>query len=49
MPLANSLHLHPTLQVRRGDGRPHPTKQMVVTSEALPGGSSIGWLFKRVG
>ena len=32
-----------------GDGRPHPTKQMVVTSEALPGGSSIGWLFKRVG
>ncbi|MES2175619.1 MAG: heparinase II/III family protein [Pseudomonadota bacterium] len=32
-----------------GDGRPHPTKQLVVTSEALPGGSSIGWLFKRVG
>ncbi|WP_188061943.1 heparinase II/III family protein [Sphingobium sp. KCTC 72723] len=31
------------------DGRPHPTKQLVVTSEALPGGSSIGWLFKRVG
>lgn len=32
-----------------GDGRPHPTRQLVVTSEALPGGSSIGWLFKRVG
>ncbi|MBH1991701.1 MAG: heparinase II/III family protein [Sphingomonadaceae bacterium] len=32
-----------------GDGRPHPAKQLVVTSEALPGGSSIGWLFKRVG
>lgn len=32
-----------------GDGRPHPTKQLVVTGEALPGGSSIGWLFKRVG
>ena len=31
------------------DGRPHPTRQMVVTGEALPGGSSIGWLFKRVG
>ncbi|MCI4590633.1 heparinase II/III family protein [Sphingobium sp. BYY-5] len=32
-----------------GDGRPHPTRQLVVTGEALPGGSSIGWLFKRVG
>lgn len=32
-----------------GDGRPHPTHQLVVTAEALPGGSSIGWLFKRVG
>jgi uncharacterized heparinase superfamily protein len=31
------------------DGRPHPTKQLVVTSEALPGGSNIGWIFKRVG
>ena len=31
------------------DGRPHPTRQLVVTSEALPGGSSIGWLFKRSG
>ncbi|EQB31145.1 heparinase II/III family protein, partial [Sphingobium ummariense] len=31
------------------DGRPHPTRQLVVTAEALPGGSSIGWLFKRVG
>ena len=31
------------------EGRPHPTRQLVVTAEALPGGSSIGWLFKRVG
>ena len=32
-----------------GDGRPHPTRQLVVSAEALPGGSSIGWLFKRMG
>ncbi len=32
-----------------GDGRPHPTRQLVVTAEALPGGASIGWLLKRVG
>ncbi|MET0370880.1 MAG: heparinase II/III family protein [Sphingobium sp.] len=32
-----------------GEGRPHPTRQLVVTAEALPGGSSIGWLLKRVG
>ncbi|MEJ7934257.1 heparinase II/III family protein [Sphingobium sp. AN558] len=32
-----------------GEGRPHPTRQLVVTGEALPGGSSIGWLLKRVG
>ncbi|WP_253342323.1 heparinase II/III family protein [Sphingobium sp. OAS761] len=31
------------------DGRPHPTRQLVVTAEALPGGSSIGWIFKRMG
>lgn len=31
------------------EGRPHPTRQLVVTSEALPGGSSIGWIFKRMG
>lgn len=31
-----------------GDGRPHTTRQLVVTSEALPGGSSIGWLLKRM-
>jgi uncharacterized heparinase superfamily protein len=30
-----------------GDGRPHPTRQLVVTAQALPGGSSFGWLFKR--
>ncbi|HKY81856.1 MAG TPA: heparinase II/III family protein [Sphingobium sp.] len=32
-----------------GDGRPHGTRQLVVTAEALPGGSSVGWLFKRMG
>ncbi|MDX3901293.1 MAG: heparinase II/III family protein [Sphingobium sp.] len=32
-----------------GDGRPHPTRQLVVSAEALPGGASIGWLLKRVG
>ncbi|MDO7835883.1 heparinase II/III family protein [Sphingobium sp. HBC34] len=32
-----------------GDGHPHPTRQLVVTSEALPGGASIGWIFKRMG
>lgn len=32
-----------------GDGRPHPTRQLVVAAEALPGGSTIGWLFKRMG
>lgn len=32
-----------------GHGRPHGCQQLVVTSQAVPGGSSIGWLFKRVG
>lgn len=32
-----------------GDGRPHPTKQLVVTAMAETGGSSLGWLLKRVG
>ncbi|MFC3443005.1 heparinase II/III family protein [Sphingobium rhizovicinum] len=31
------------------NGHPHPAQQLVVTSEALPGGSSIGWIFKRMG
>ncbi|MFK4794502.1 heparinase II/III family protein [Sphingobium sp. ZW T5_29] len=31
------------------EGRPHPTRQLVITGEALPGGSTIGWLFKKVG
>ena len=31
------------------DGRPHGTRQLVVTAETLPGGSTIGWLFKRMG
>lgn len=32
-----------------GDGRPHGTQQLVVSAEASAGGSSIGWLLKRVG
>jgi uncharacterized heparinase superfamily protein len=31
------------------EGRPHGTRQLVITSEALPGGSTIGWLFRKVG
>lgn len=31
-----------------GGGRPHGTRQLVVSAETLPGGSSIGWLFKRM-
>lgn len=45
---AGALTIEDSLWVD-GDGRPHPTKQLVVTGEALPGGSSIGWLFKRMG
>jgi uncharacterized heparinase superfamily protein len=29
-------------------GRPHESRQLVITAEALPGGSTIGWLFKRM-
>ncbi len=32
-----------------GHGRPHACQQLVVSGQAEPGGSSIGWLFKRVG
>jgi uncharacterized heparinase superfamily protein len=32
-----------------GEGRPHPTRQLVVSAQALPGGASIGWLLKRMG
>lgn len=32
-----------------GDGRPHPTEQLVVTGTTPPGGASIGWIFKHVG
>ncbi|KFG88449.1 Heparinase [Sphingobium herbicidovorans NBRC 16415] len=31
------------------EGRPHESRQLVITAEALPGGSTVGWLFKRVG
>jgi uncharacterized heparinase superfamily protein len=45
---AGALTIEDSLWVD-ADGRPHPTRQLVVTGEALPGGSSIGWIFKRVG
>lgn len=32
-----------------GDGRPQPTSQLVVSATAEPGGSSLGWVFRRVG
>ncbi len=32
-----------------GEGRPHPTEQLVVTGNAPAGGASIGWIFKHIG
>lgn len=32
-----------------GEGRPHPTEQLVVTGVAPAGGASIGWIFKHIG
>ncbi len=32
-----------------GEGRPHPTQQLVISGEADGGGTSIGWLLKHVG
>lgn len=32
-----------------GEGRPHPTEQLVVSATAATGGTSIGWLFKHIG
>jgi uncharacterized heparinase superfamily protein len=45
---AGKLTIEDSLWVDAG-GRPHATQQLVVSHEALPGGSSIGWLLKRVG
>lgn len=30
-----------------GDGRPHPTEQLVISGEALAGGTSVTWWFHR--
>ena len=30
-----------------GDGRPHPTEQLVITGTAPPGGASVSWWFHR--
>ena len=32
-----------------GEGRPHPTEQLVVTGLTPAGGASIGWIFKHIG
>lgn len=32
-----------------GEGRPHPTEQLIVTGTAPAGGASIGWIFKHIG
>ncbi|MBN8831909.1 MAG: heparinase II/III family protein [Sphingomonadales bacterium] len=32
-----------------GEGRPHPTQQLVVNATAATGGTSIGWLLKKSG
>lgn len=45
---AGALTIEDSLWVD-GHGHPHPTRQLVVTGEALPGGSTMGWLFKRMG
>lgn len=29
------------------DGRPHPSQQLVIRAQALPGGVNIGWLLKK--
>lgn len=45
---AGSLGIEESLWVDC-EGVPHPTRQLVLTSQSEPGGSSIGWLLKRVG
>lgn len=45
---AGKLSIEDSLWVD-GEGRPHPTKQLVVSAMAEPGGNSLGWLLKRVG
>jgi uncharacterized heparinase superfamily protein len=32
-----------------GDGRPHPTQQLVISGLSPAGGASIGWIFKQIG
>ncbi|MFO1261577.1 MAG: heparinase II/III family protein [Sphingomonadaceae bacterium] len=45
---AGKLSIEDSLWVD-GDGRPHATKQLVVSAMAEPGGNTLGWLLKRVG
>jgi uncharacterized heparinase superfamily protein len=44
---AGKLSIEESLWVD-GEGRPHATKQLVVSAVAEPGGNSLGWLLKRV-
>ncbi|MPT46865.1 MAG: heparinase [Sphingobium sp.] len=45
---AGALSIEDSLWVD-GEGRPHATKQLVISAIAEPGGTSLGWLLKRVG
>ncbi|MCC6481022.1 MAG: heparinase II/III-family protein, partial [Sphingomonadaceae bacterium] len=45
---AGKLSIEDSLWVD-GEGRPHASKQLVVSAMAEPGGNSLGWLLKRVG
>lgn len=45
---AGQLMLDDSLWVD-GDGRPHPTQQLVITGMSPAGGASIGWIFKHIG
>jgi len=45
---AGELALEDSLWVD-GEGRPHPTQQLVVNAETGAGGSSVGWLLKKSG
>ncbi len=45
---AGALSIEDSLWVD-GDGRPHATRQLVVSATSEPGGNSLGWLLKRVG
>lgn len=45
---AGTLDIEQSLWVD-GEGRPHPTEQLVVTGTAPAGGASVGWIFRHIG